>query len=84
MADEIEPEDYWGFLAIPERPQRPKVHPTRGQQLQIADHLDDIADEKLIGCPLGPTAPFTAQRLTLGAAYRLVASDMRSLSDGES
>jgi len=56
---------------------------TRGQQHQIADYLDDIADEKLIGYPLGPTKPLIAQRLSLGAAYRLVATDMRSLSDGE-
>ncbi len=84
MADEIEPEDYWGFLAIPQGPQGRKARPTRGQQRQVADYLDEIADEKLIGYPLGPTDTFTAQRLALGAAYRLVASDMRSLSDGES
>ncbi|HDZ80711.1 MAG TPA: hypothetical protein ENH56_05630 [Roseobacter sp.] len=56
---------------------------TRGQQRKLAEYLNEIADEKLIGCPLGPTNPMVAQRLALGAAYRLVASDMRSLSDGE-
>lgn len=84
MTDKIEPEDYWGFLAIPQEPQGPRIRPTRGQQRQVANYLDEIADEKLSGYPLGPTDTFTAQRLTLGAAYRLVASDMRSLSDGES
>lgn len=56
---------------------------TRGQQRQLADYLDEIADEKLIGYPLGPTNSMIAQRLSMGAAYRLVATDMRSLSDGE-
>ena len=59
----------------------PKI--TRGQQRQIADYLDEIADEKLIGSPLGPTDHLRAQILALGTAYRLVATDMRALSDGE-
>ena len=57
---------------------------TRGQQRHVADYLDEIADEKLIGYPLGRTDPMTANRLSLAAAYRLVATDMRALSDGES
>lgn len=57
---------------------------TRGQQRHVADYLDEIADDKLIGFPLGSTDPVTANRLSLGAAYRLVATDMRALSDGES
>lgn len=56
---------------------------TRGQQKELANYLDEIADEKLIGYPLGPTDPIIAHQLVLGAAYRLVATDMRSLSDGE-
>jgi hypothetical protein len=62
-------------------PEMPKI--TRGQQRQIADYLDEIADDKLIGCPLGPTDSMRAQNLALGIAYRLVATDMRALSDGE-
>lgn len=56
---------------------------TRGQQRQMADYLDEIADDKLVGCPLGPTDSIRAQNLALGTAYRLVATDKRSLSDGE-
>jgi len=56
---------------------------TRGQQRAVADYLDEIADEKLIGCPLGPTNVFRAQHLALGMAYRLVATDIRALADGE-
>ncbi|MBR9840241.1 MAG: hypothetical protein GYB50_20460 [Rhodobacteraceae bacterium] len=56
--------------------------PTRGQQRQIADYLDHIADQKL-NCLLGSADPMTANRISLGAAYRLVAADMRALADGE-
>ncbi|MCA0851204.1 hypothetical protein [Salipiger thiooxidans] len=57
--------------------------PTRGQQRQIADYLDHVADQKLNCSLLGPADPMTANRISLGAAYRLVAADMRALADGE-
>lgn len=57
---------------------------TRGQQRHVADYLHRIADEKLIGFPMHRLDPITANRLSLAAAYRLVATDMRALSDGES
>ncbi|EEX15426.1 hypothetical protein CSE45_3807 [Citreicella sp. SE45] len=57
--------------------------PTRGQQRQIADYLDHIADQKLNCSQLGSADPMTANRISLGAAYRLVAADMRALADSE-
>ncbi|OWU77626.1 hypothetical protein [Marinibacterium profundimaris] len=55
--------------------------PSRGEQRKLADYLDEIADEKLIGHPPGPSDPVSASRISLGAAYRLVAADMRELSE---
>jgi hypothetical protein len=57
--------------------------PTRGEQRQIADYLDQIGESILVGCKLGQGCPLTAHRLSLGAAYRLIAADMRELADGE-